>query len=219
MLRDELVQAMIRRLAFRPGITSNVIAELQIAQEELEKERHTDQNIPWFLLSEIATANNPAIGDERLPLPSNFLGEYENGTLWRFDDTADPVTADPWIEMIKGTYDNLKAEYIGQGPTLRYSIVGEYFRLHPTPDKIYTYKMLFYKQDDVLSTNIENKWLKYSPWMLGGKAGEELAETYRDDVAIAYFQKKFAEAKTALHRRMTEREVVNDDATMDEEVP
>lgn len=212
MLRDSMVARINRRLGFR-SLDAVIVDELQDAQEELENELVHEP--PWFLLSEMAEATPQSV-DERLPLPSDFLAEHEDGTLWRYDASA---TDDPWIELQKGNYDHLKREYVGTAPPRRYSIVGKYFRLHPTPDAIYVYRMLYYKRDQTLETNVENQWLRNAAWVLGARAGVKVAQDLRDEKAVQFFTTRYVESFDAMQKHHVAREEANDEATMDDMTP
>lgn len=107
MDRDTAVSRLQRRLGFRTDLEAAIIDELQQAQIEHEEEFLASP--PWFLLEEISSASTVA-GEERLPVPENFLQECEQGTLWVYDSSED----DPWIELPKGFYENLKAYYTTQ---------------------------------------------------------------------------------------------------------
>ena len=216
MDRDTLVTRIGNRFNFRTDLDSKIQDELLNAQIELEEEIYSDP--PWFLLSEVAQINGVA-GEERIPLPSDFLLEYEEGTLYRFDASLSPATADPWIELKKGYVDSLKMEYVGQGTPLRYALSGEYFRVFPNPDAVYTFKMQYYQRDAPLSSNIENQWTKFAPWVIGGLAGSNLSMSLRDNEAAQYFSGKFAAAFLGLEKKMRAREESNNDASMDDMDP
>ena len=213
MTRNELVTLIAARFNYRSDLESKIIAELKNAQLELEEELISDP--PWFLLSEVAETTGQ-VGKERLPLPDDFLLEYDEGTLWVYDITE---TDDPWIELKKGRHDKLKEEYVGTGRPIRYAIVGEYFRVFPTPDKAYVYRMLYYKRQEVLDTNIENNWLKYSPWLIGGKAGFNLAHNLEHERNQAFFEGKYTESYLSLEKKARAREEANMEESMDDMEP
>lgn len=201
MDRDTAVSRLQRRLGFRTDLEAAIIDELQQAQIEHEEEFLASP--PWFLLEEISSASTVA-GEERLPVPENFLQECEQGTLWVYDSSED----DPWIELPKGFYENLKAYYTTQERPKRYSLVGPYFRLHPTPDKVYTIRLLYYKRDATLTSNIENQWLKYAPGVLMYSAGIAIAAAMRHG-SLPWFQDQYSRARAALHTTSISRGVSN----------
>jgi hypothetical protein len=187
--------------------------ELVNAQEELEREFLGSP--PWFLLSEMSEALTEA-QEERLPVPVDFLREYEEGTLYRFDETVNPASGDPWIELPKGFHEGLKDRYVGFGPPVAYALVGKYFTLHPTPDVIYKMRMRYYKEDDVLEEDAANQWSTYAPNVLVNLAGSHIAEALRDQAASQIFGTGYAAAYTSLKRQMVAREQANRDAVRED---
>ena len=205
MMRDEVVSLIQTRLGFRTDKSAEIVAELKFWQTEFEH----DDVLPWFLLSEVTTAST-ITGEERVYLPTGFLREYEEGFLWRYDAAED----DPWIELGKDDYDALKAAKTGTGPPTHYALRGSYFTLHPTPDAVYTLKLLFYKSDTVLSSNIENGWLREFPGLLLGAAGVTMASALKDREAEASFAAQLALAKERLNTFDEARNMANMSASM-----
>jgi hypothetical protein len=210
------------RLAFRqphsiPGGFTDfdtwINLELVNAQEELEREFLGSP--PWFLLSELAEAETTAL-EERLPVPLNFLLEYDEGTLYRFDDTINPASGDPWIELPKGFHEGLKERYQSTGAPVAYALVGKYFTLHPTPDAVYKMRMRYYKTDVPLGEAVANEWSTYAPNVLMNLAGSHVAEALRDQAALQIFGTSYAAAYTSLKRQVIAREQANRDAVRED---
>jgi len=204
MTRDEAVARIKRRLSNRTdsALDTTIVDELQFAQEQMEHDLRLSP--PWFLLEELSDASTTAL-EERLPLPSDFLQEYEQGTLWLVDTALE----DPFVDLPKGFYQGLKHKYPGTGQPKAYSLDGKYFRLHPTPDAVYTMRMLYYKKDAVLDTDIENEWLQEAPGVLWGRAGLGMAEMLHDDRATTYFATHYREAREGLAKAMVTRSITN----------
>jgi hypothetical protein len=199
MTRDEAVTRIQRRLGFRTDLVAEIQDELKVAQESLEREMVSP---PWFLLEEVSFTVTTA-DESRVEVPSNFLREYEQGTLWIYDTALE----DPWVELSKGFMAGLNAFYVGTGQPKAFSLDGKYFRLHPTPDAEYTLRLIYYKTDTPLTTNIENQWLKYAPWLLVGLAGQEVAVGTRDGDAVAYFKARYEQSKVDVHRQNIARSI------------
>ena len=165
--------------------------------------------LPWFLRTEITTITT-TIGEERIDLPSDFLREYEEDALYWFNPAADPsVMQNRWIPLFKNDiqynrerWGNMWAlppaspsdsqaanEWFEWGPKA-YSLDGNYFRIFPIPQQVYTLKMIYYARDTPLdpNTDTENKWLKNASGVLMGEAGWQMAATARDDNRMQYFQ-------------------------------
>jgi len=207
MLRSTAIASIARRLGNRTNLDSAILTELQATQVTLEED-HAIR--PWFLLTEIASATTTA-SEERVQLPTDFIGEYEYGTLYVYDSSAE----DPWIELAKDDYDDLVAYHKGAtGQPQSYALTGNYFRLFPTPDAAYTLKMLYYKKDTTLDSDIENQWLKYAPELLISETGKRMAAYIQNKISYAMFE---AEAERALKRLLvqnTSREVTNSELDM-----
>ncbi len=209
MTRDECVAEIKRQLGFRTTLDTTIVTQLQIVQTELE----LAPTLPWFLVSEDSySVTTP--DEQRIVLPTDFLQEIDEATLRYVPDVVSAET--PEKDLIKDDYDELRKSFMDTttgtlqtGPPEAYAIFGNYFRIFPTPDDIYTLKMIYYAQDDTLDTNIENQWLKYSPQLLMGKAGKMIAGALRDSVALGIFQQWEAAGQAALILRDASRPVAN----------
>ena len=208
MTRDEAVARAQVSLGFRTDKVPEIINALQDAQ--LEAERGPD--LPWWLVTEVASRDT-VIDEERIPLPTDFLREYEGGALWYFNGSATD-DRDKWRELIKETVDELRVTFPGEGTPCAYALDECYFRIFPTPDAIYTLKMRYYKRAAVLSSNIENDWLKHEPFLLIGKAGQRVAEGLRDQTAVQVFQQQELEAFQRMLRETRAREDANSNYVM-----
>lgn len=205
MTRDEAVAMIKLQLGFRSNQDENIVLCLKLAQEQLELQPIK----PWFLVSEDSykrlTADEP-----RLILPSDFLQEIEDGTLYYVpDDSEGP---DDHVLLEKDDYDVLKANFKGvvSGAPQAYSLLGSYFRIFPIPDDVYMVRMVYYKKDTVLSTNVENGWLKNTPLLLMGKAGQMIANgPLRDKDATAVFQSWEAQGSLSLNGQEVARNMIN----------
>lgn len=208
MVRDTLLSLLGQRLGNRTDLTTRMITEVQLLQEV-----RLEQNswIPWFLETEMATSATVA-GEERLALPTDFLAEIEEQTLWLYDSTQDVV----WIPLRKMAYDNMLAKYPDTGRPKAYSLGPDEYRFGPVPDDIYTVKMRYKAKDDILDTNIENKWLKHASDVVLAELGivmaekhmqhPKLAETFRNDAGVAW---------TRLYNKHVAREEENQNRVME----
>ena len=203
MTRDEAVVEMRRLLGFNTGIDASILIDgLKGAQSSLEKEPEP----PWFLRTEYSAASTTA-AEERLQLPDDFLMIAEDDGLWRFDSSKDVE----WKELYKDELDVLRrahAESDDAEPNA-YAVDNLYFRLFPTPDKVYTIKMIYHATATVLDSNTENAWLKHIPWLMIGFATKRVAGSTRDQVAVVEATKIEAEERTRLRQFIIGREVSN----------
>lgn len=197
MIGSRAVSLIQRKLGWRSDKAAEILDELQDAQQRLEQgvqlpavpgqPSSLGTFLPSFLLSEISSKATQ-IGEERVPIPTDFLDEAEPDALWYFNPSADDP-ASVWTVLHKDDIDFLRGAFPGSGPPQAYAFDGTYFRIFPTPDAVYTLKILYYKSDVLLDLTTENKWLKNIPYLLIGEAGRELAFALRDTVAVQYFDK------------------------------
>jgi len=164
---------------------------------------------PWFLLSEDSTIRT-ADGDRRVPLPTGYIAEYEEGGLYY--DTE--VTGADLVELSKDDFDYWNAFYgsSATGEPEAYSLDGLYFNIFPLPDDTYLLRTKVYLKDtDVssISGDATNKWLTYAPNCIIGWAGQVLASGLRDNVAGAKFVSMESEGRKLLQIQNEERKVSN----------
>ena len=192
MDRDTARARIQQALAFRTDKATEIINALQDAQVILER----GAVLPWFLQTEVSSITT-VVGEERVPIPSDFLREWEEDPLSYFvagtggDDDA-------WTELAKEDLAFLRNAYPGSGAPVAYALDVKYFRIFPTPSEIFTLKMIYYKSDVVLSTNVENEWLKYYPYLLIGEAGRLFSPALRDKEATAQFSRWAAEGRALM---------------------
>lgn len=205
MLRDEAIAIIQRTLGFRGDKVSDIEKILEQTQDMYEQ----GEELPFFLRTEISTINTTA-DEERIPLPDDFLMEWEDDALWYFDASAD--TADQWTLLAKEGLDFLRASdaLAGTGSPEAYAFDGTYFRLFPTPDLIYPIKAIYLGKDAPLTSNIENGWMKHLPYLLIGTAGIQLAVGLREKPeATALFSKWETEGLKRLLVQTISRDMAN----------
>ena len=200
MIRDDAIALIKQGLGFRSDLDAQILTQMKFEQEVLERK----STLPWFLLSEFSNINT-VIGEERLPVPTDFLQEYEEGTLWWFDSTA--TAEDQWTQLGKALLDEVKTAEPGTPDT--YVVTGPYFRLFPVPDAVYNMKMVYYKQGVVLDNNVENEWLKYASDWLMALTGLHMAEDIENDKAAAKFQQRVVLAEDRIARENEARKHTN----------
>ena len=187
MLRSAAVSIIQQALGFRTDKMTEIITALQSAQTILER----NALLPWFLQTEISSFSTTS-DEERVLLPTDFLREWDEGSLWYFNAAA-VQDADKWTELVKDDLDELRKSLPGDGAPQAYSLDGIYIRIFPTPDAAYVLKQVYYKEDATLDSDLENDWLKYFPFLMIGKAGALLPPDLMSDKAMRQFQKWEAE--------------------------
>lgn len=215
MTRDEGVAHIQMQLAFRTTLASSIILQLQLAQTMLE----AGPTLPWFLLTEEAYTRTTA-GDERIPVPDDFIEEVDEIDFKYIPDTISDTN--PEVRLVKDEYDVLRKNYFDSstgitrvGPPEAYALLGEYFRIFPTPDDDYLVKMPYYANATSLVTNVENGWLKHVPYLLLGKAGKQIAGgPLRDTQAYQIFDGWEKEGRAILAAKKVSRELANREMQM-----
>jgi hypothetical protein len=210
MTRDDAVEIIQQQLGFRTDLSSTIVTNLQLAQTVLE----SGPTKPWFLISEDNYITTD-VDEQRIVLPSDFLQETDQAVL-RY--VPDDLTASAEVDLKKDDYDALRKAYldtdtgtIEEGAPEAYALLGEYFRIFPTPDDVYTLHMVYYKSDTVLDTDVTNGWLTHAPYLLIGKAGWQVAMALRDIGAAAAFKQMEQEGRLLLASQTYDREFSNRD--------
>jgi len=204
MIRDDGVARIQEQLAFKTTLADKIVSQMQLAQTNLE----AMPTKPFFLISEDSVINTTPL-EQRIPLPSDFLQEIDEAVL-RYVPLV-PTGTDPEVDLIKDDFDVLRKNFFDpitgtlmKGKPKAYAIMGPYFRIFPTPDAVYPIRTPYYKRDVVLTTNVENGWLKHVPFLLLGAAGKLIAKgPIRDQIADAVFT-EWVGTGTALLNNLTE---------------
>lgn len=189
MTRGEAVTAIMDRLGNRTGIETKVITELKLSQTKLE---HA-QELPWFLLTR-KTDYVTVAGTQTVAVASDFLREFEDVPLYVVDSNG----ADQALDKDDFDVMHRSGNFLTNGQPTNYDLIGTNFYLFPIPNVVYTLKSFYYAAATVLSTDIENSWLKYMPELLISDAGIQLAKFFRDPGAIQLFKESRAEAYTLM---------------------
>lgn len=209
MRKDMFLQLLRGRVGNirNPEDIEMLALEVSLAQEvELELNGLLK---PWFLESEAATAETVP-GESRLELPKDFIGEVEESEMYVFMETAQKFKI-----IDKDTYDRLSVEYFerGQGRPEKYAITGEYYRLFPTPDAIYTLQQRYYERDVAfvtVSDTGENRWMKYASDLLMAVGGMQYASKHLQNPNLtATFQPDIERAWSRLQRENERRKHAN----------
>ena len=190
MLRDEAVEQIKFWLNAAEELEPAILRELKLAQSELEKRAL----LPWFLVSEV-TYIDLTPGEERVPVPGDFLREYEEeGAIWRQIAGRNF----PMRKAQRGLHF-FHPQNLETGPTeFYYSLDGGYFRVYPTPVVNDTIGMLYYQQAGALTENVENEWLREAAELLMSKAALKMATVLRNTEARRFLFDLYLEANRVL---------------------
>ncbi len=183
MIRSEAVIRVQRGLAFR----GDKVLEIEDALRDTQVELENSAFLPWFLKTEVADFDQrTTVDEERVRIPDDFIREVEADALWYFNSTT-TVDSEKWTPLQKDIPEFLREDLPGSGSPRAYALTKDYFRIFPTPDAQYQLKMVFYKNDELLTSNVENEWLKYASDVMIGRAGIRIASALRDQGAISFF--------------------------------
>lgn len=188
MTRDEAITRAQRLLAQRAA--GDFVTQLQDALKDAQVRLEQAPLLPWFLRGEVHSISTVDT-EERITLPPGFIREWEEDAVWYFDGAATDV-GDVWTPLVKDELEFLRKNLPGVGKPEAYAFDGTYWRIFPTPDGVYTIKVIFYKQDVVLVSNTENKWLLHASDVMVGMAGGEVARGIRDLDGIKIFDDMLA---------------------------
>jgi hypothetical protein len=189
-------QEAIDRLKFRmsrfgssTALDADILAELKLAQTRLE----TDPVLPWSLLTELAAITLTA-GESRIIVPADMIREYDGGSL----EVLDAEGKEHPIK--KGIWENIRydSRYATNALPKKYATVGGYFRLRPIPNAAYVLKMIYWKEDAVITVGAENNWLKYHPDLVIAEAGQVIATGLKNEAAVKMFVNTAAAERTRL---------------------
>ena len=206
MLRSESIASIQRLLAFRSDMEDEAIYELKAAQDKFERSGilcpppYNGVFRPAFLLTEMAEVVVER-GQERVPLPTDFLAESENDGFFRFRDSTE------WKTLKKGSTKDLR-DAEGSEPAF-YARSGQYFRIFPAPEEVMYFRTIYYAGDVKLDTDIENKWLANAAALMIGEAGWHTAAALRDMDAMKIFDAMRVDMRRSLFMTKESAEHVN----------
>lgn len=207
MTKAQFLTLLALRCENRTDSDFTTLANLEIALVQRNELEANAEFFPWFLESEWADASVTA-GEERLPLPVDFIAEIEGQVMQLQIDGI-------WTDLRRGRYDELLREfpYETSGPPQAYDIVGKYIVVRPTPDKVYPIRMRCIQRDkafDLLADTESNKFLLHaSDWLLAA-AGRVIAGLHLHNDALATkFSTLRDEAKTRVMLETESREHIN----------
>jgi hypothetical protein len=173
-----------------PEFEAQLRLEMQLAQDNLEGLSF----LPHFLVNEELSCLT-LVEDERVPLPKDFIKEYDaeaSGLFIVLEGVRKRLEKLPPVELLtKYPEENTF------GTPAAYTLTGNYLRVRPVPDQRYQLLMICYQKDSPVESVVENDWLKYEPELLLSYTGESLATFLQDEKRATMFGER---AKAALER-------------------
>lgn len=187
MTRDEAVARVKQGLGFKTNLDAEIVTAFQQLQVDLEN----SSELPFFLRKQYTAFNTVAL-DPTLPVPTDFIREWDDDPLSII--FTDGVNTSYTQELIKDSPAFLKLRWPQESLPLSdlsvpkgYARINDTFYFYPLPSQIFTFDGSYYAKDLLLDTNIENKWLKELPYILIARAGLQLAQGLRDADGLTTF--------------------------------
>lgn len=211
MTGQHVLDMLMARLGNRTeaALRANVLLEMiQFQAITMEKGPY----LPFFLLVNeeplTVTADVRAVA-----LPSDFLRELEEDSLFILDDNSVPQP------MVKGSYDELAAHHgLDADSTLPldYCIRGTDILLFPKSSVARTLQLSYFASDAVpADTTTENLWLKYASDLLLAGTGEIVAGQYLQNSELSVI---FAGQKMAAQDRLVRDDTARQEAARSREM-
>ena len=198
----EMIAALRFRLGNRKGLDSDIIREINFAQERLE----SDPTIPYWFLVKKSTISFTG-GDAQVQFPPDFIREYDQ-VLPKL------VVGDQLIPLVRMDEDDAIDLFGGgKGQPQAYVIIDGEFTLYPTPLEDGQFIFRYVMKEPKLEVGVveENAWTLNASQMLMNKAGIALAQALRDQDALATFTNDFSVAYSEMMTRVVAREEANFD--------
>lgn len=187
MTLEQMIYLIQRRLGFRRDLRQDIIFELDAQQRELENNPET----PWFLKQVLEFSNDVVRDDLGVPVfPTRYLDyvtlpdgrellkPYEYGGLW-IQDLSEPSL---WHKLSRYEQETGYTHYMAdQMPCYYDPDELALIRLKPTPDRIYTFRLVAYIRDvppsqiPLPADTQTNLWFQYAHDLLAWKVVESIA--------------------------------------------
>lgn len=200
MLRSEAIAIIKRGLGFRQTQDQAIVAALLEAQRDLE----LGKTLPNFLL-EFDAPITVVADNANISLPVGFIRMSDDYDMYYNNEFGAPVT------LPRQTYTDAQRAYVASGEpnTVPLEWSDNYpavvvirnkttALLVPTPKVDFTAYLTYYKADQKLDSDIENKWLANAPDALIGRAGMTVAYNLRDKDALTRFTQQAKMGSAAL---------------------
>lgn len=206
MNKREFIDLLALRCENRQDPDWDIIVNAEASNVQRNEIEANGQIYPWFLESEWAQASTVK-GEERLPLPLDFLSEIEGQVM---QIQVDGV----WRDLEKRRYDEMIQIYRQcEGVPAMYDLVGINIVFAPIPDKEYPVRMRCFRRDvpfNQLGDGDTNLILTHaSDWLLACTGRVIAANHLHNDVLSAKFDLLKQEASARVFAISQAREHTN----------
>ena len=198
MTRLEFVSAVQRRLGMRTDLSTEILAESVVAQEDLSQ----IEPIPWFLFR--VYSDTVPTGNE-YDLPTDFIKmAFQDRSIFYTDDLDEVLKFRP--------IEELRAEYLVTTPARPKYVAYDGFpngrqrlTFFPPPDVNYVAYFYTYRQDTALNASgtgdsTVNLWLRFAPQLLIWATVANLAIGTRDEQLVALAESRKTQLRDYLDR-------------------
>jgi len=217
MTRSEAVALVNQGIGFRPSgnsLEGAIVLKLQEAQRDLE----SGKSLPKFLIQENQTLTLPA-GSHSVTMPSGFLRESDENPLHYFSTTSGRAVFlvrrgyKEALESIQDPTSGSSLPDVARAPKIFVVRKGTVDFI-TTADQTYTFYWDYYKAADLLTTDIENIWLRVAPEWLWGEAGWRIAMDLGNADAMTKFDRIRTSGRAALFGEQLAAELASGELQM-----
>lgn len=184
MNRTQIITLVLARLG-RQEANTYLIAQAKLELTLIQESLEGGAFLPWFLISDETTLNYTA-NNRAVSLGANFLREYEEFPVYRYDSTAD----DPYTKLTKDEFDILEARYgnSGTGTPSNYALQGGQLELFVTPNANGSLRLKFYEKEAELTDSVlTNAWTSNAADLLVAELGIVMAGYMKDGERLQMF--------------------------------
>jgi len=157
MLNKEVLDLIMKRLGNRTSTTLRATALIEL--NEKIRQLELGETLPWFL-QDIWQGQTVA-NQDYLDVVSDYLREDDEGVAEILDASVSPAV---WAKFTKDSYGKLREKSANATATVPalFAVHGEKVYFGPVPDKVYSFRIPYYKRTTSISDNtatVTNKWL------------------------------------------------------------
>lgn len=215
MTRDEIVSIIKQRMANNTDsdLDALIVTEMELAQEVLEQEAE----LPWFLFGKLDVVDSSAATITFTHGGAgNYLSEHPSlPLLTRLSSVTTkhlPMIKDDYVVLLNTHKDTLTVV----APT-HYAMTPEVnladfsYTIFPTPDVDMDYRLYCFVGDVILDSDVENKWLKFTPELMIGYVGKIIAGQYE---ALQGFVPMFVASETGARNWIMKKNIEWEEANI-----
>ena len=208
MTRDEAVALMKQRMGNNndTSLDALIVTEMQFVQSTLLEQA---PELPWFLYG----SQDVVESTEEITAPTGYLREFAGTPLQVYNGNK-------FVKFSKGDQVSLDAYDFNTTYAYPVAYANEELNVNEVNLRVfgwdgssnYTVRWNGYYADTALSTNVENKWLKFAPDLLIAETGVIISSQYN---SFMQFAQIFADQKNKALARLQARNAVWEEDVID----